>query len=416
MFALLDLLFKPLIRSGTLSVITASGQKKIYGDGTGAPQTIKIHNRSTVFRLVFNPNLAAGEAYMNGQITIEEGSLDGVIGLVFRNIGRKTMQYPLGRIMRVLDRIRRRFDQFNPANRSQRNVAHHYDLSDTLYDLFLDEDRQYSCAYIMSAEDTIEVAQAQKKRHLAAKLLLAPEQKILDIGSGWGGLGLYLAKQSGCDVTGLTLSKEQHRVSNLRAAAAGLAERVRFEFKDYRHAKGRFDRIISVGMFEHVGVNHFDAYFSKVADLLTEDGIALIHAIGRADGPGATNAWITKYIFPGGYCPALSEVIPAIEKAGLQVLDIEILRLHYAETLRLWRERFDQNKDRIRQIYDDRFCRMWEFYLVTSEMAFRYQGQMVFQIQLGKRVDAAPITRDYITAFEYENPPAPIVAPVKMLT
>ena len=413
MSALLDLLFRPLIKFGSLNVIDWRGRSHPYGDGTGSPITIKIHNRRTAFRLVFNPQLATGEAYMDGHFTIEQGDLAGLIALAFKNIGARTMSYPLSGITETLFKLKRRFDQFNPAARSQQNVAHHYDLSDTLYDLFLDDDRQYSCAYVMHADDTLEEAQAQKKRHLAAKLLLGPDQTILDIGSGWGGLGLYLAKISGADVTGLTLSKEQHRVSNLRSAEAGMAERVRFKFIDYRNETGHYDRIVSVGMFEHVGVNHFDAYFKKVAELLKEDGVALIHAIGRSDGPGATNPWVAKYIFPGGYCPALSEVLPSIERAGLHVLDIEILRLHYAETLRMWRERFEQHRARIRELYDERFCRMWEFYLVTSEMAFRYQGQMVFQIQLGKRVDAAPITRDYITAFESANPPAAIVAPVK---
>jgi len=234
----------------------------------------------------------------------------------------------------------------------------------------------------------------------------------LDIGSGWGGLGLYLGDISGADITGLTLSEHQYAVSNERAKKAGVADRVRFKLRDYRAEEGKYDRIVSVGMFEHVGVNHFDAFFEKISDVMADDGVALIHAIGRADGPGHTNPWIDKYIFPGGYCPALSEVIPAIEKAGLLVTDIEILRLHYAETLKKWRERFNANRDKIRILYDDRFCRMWEFYLITSELAFRYQGQMVFQIQLAKQSGTVPITRDYITTFENAHPPATVVAPV----
>ena len=291
-------------------------------------------------------------------------------------------------------------------------MAHHYDLSDALYDLFLDADRQYSCAYVMSPDDTLETAQAQKKRHIAAKLLMKPGHRVLDIGSGWGGLGLYLGDISGADITGLTLSEHQLAVSNDRAAKAGFADRIRFKLLDYRSEAGKYDRIVSVGMFEHVGVNHFNAFFQKIADALTDDGVALIHAIGRADGPGHTNPWIDKYIFPGGYCPALSEVIPAIEKAGLLITDIEILRLHYAETLKRWRERFDANREKIRALYDDRFCRMWEFYLSTSELAFRYQGQMVFQIQLAKKTGSVPITRDYIAEFEAAHPPASVVAPV----
>ena len=265
----------------------------------------------------------------------------------------------------------------------------------------------------MSDDDTIEDAQAQKKRHIAAKLLLKPGQKVLDIGSGWGGLGLYIAEISGADVTGLTLSREQHAVSNKRADDAGLAHRVRFKMQDYRFETGRYDRIVSVGMFEHVGVNHYDAYFQKLADALADDGVALLHSIGRPDGPGHTNPWISKYIFPGGYSPALSEVLPSIERAGLLVTDIEILRIHYAETLRMWRERFNANRDKIRALYDERFCRMWEFYLITSELAFRHQGQMVFQIQLSKRTEDVPITRDYITKFEADNPLAQVVAPVR---
>lgn len=292
-------------------------------------------------------------------------------------------------------------------------MAHHYDLSDTLYDLFLDADRQYSCAYVMDPSDSIEIAQAQKKRHLAAKLLLSPGQSLLDIGSGWGGLGLYLAEIGSGTVTGLTLSTEQLRVSQQRAAAAGMAGRVDFKLQDYRAEHGLYDRIISVGMFEHVGVTHYDEYFKTVARCLKDDGVALIHAIGRADGPGHTNPWIAKYIFPGGYCPSLSEVLPSIERAGLIVTDIEILRMHYAETLRLWRERFETNREKIRTLYDERFCRMWEFYLITSELSFRHQGQMVFQIQLAKQGNTVPITRDYITAFEKAHPLAPVVAPLK---
>ncbi len=410
--AILDPVLKRLIHNGNLRVVDWKNRLAVYGDGTGTPATIRVHDLATAWRLMFNPQLAVGEAFMEGQLTVEEGSLYDFLELCFKNIGLSPLRYPLSGITEQLRTWIRRVDQFNPASRSKANVAHHYDLSDTLYDLFLDADRQYSCAYVMSPDDTLETAQAQKKRHIAAKLLMKKGHRVLDIGSGWGGLGLYLGDISGADITGLTLSEHQYAVSNERAEKAGVADRVRFKLLDYRAEAGKYDRIVSVGMFEHVGVNHFDAFFEKISDALADDGVALIHAIGRADGPGHTNPWIDKYIFPGGYCPALSEVIPAIEKAGLLVTDIEILRLHYAETLKKWRERFNANRDKIRALYDDRFCRMWEFYLITSELAFRYQGQMVFQIQLAKQSGAVPITRDYITAFENAHPPATVVAPV----
>lgn len=410
--ALLDKLLKKTIRHGSLTVIDPKGYPTAYGDGSAPHIAVRIHTTQAALKILFDPQMAVGEAYMEGTLTVETGTIYDVVDLVFRNIGLTPLKYPLSGVTERLRTTFRRLAQFNPAGRSRKNVAHHYDLSDTLYDLFLDADRQYSCAYVMDPSDTIETAQAQKKRHLAAKLLLKPGQSILDIGSGWGGLGLYLAETGSGSVTGLTLSTEQLKVSQKRVAAAGLSDRVRFKLQDYRAEKGLYDRIISVGMFEHVGITHYDDYFKMVARCLKEDGVALIHAIGRPDGPGHTNPWITKYIFPGGYCPSLSEVIPAIERAGLIITDIEILRLHYAETLRLWRERFEQNRAKIRALYDERFCRMWEFYLMTSELSFRHQGQMVFQIQLAKRGDAVPITRDYITAFEQAHPLAPIIAPV----
>lgn len=341
---------------------------------------------------------------MEGRLTIEEGSLYGFLDLLFRSIGLKQLEYPLSGLTEKLRGLMRRIHQFNPAGRSRRNVARHYDLPDRLYDLFLDGDRQYSCGYFMTCDETLEKCQAQKKRHLAANLLLRPGDSVLDIGSGWGGLGLTLAREFGAKVSGLTLSTEQHLHSNLRAGRAGLADRVQFHLRDYRSEVGKYDRIVSVGMFEHVGVNHYGEFFRKISELLADDGVAVLHSIGRPDGPGHTNPWIARHIFPGGYSPALSEVLQAIEKAGLLVTDIEILRMHYAETLRLWRGRFEERRNEIRDLCDERFCRMWEFYLVTSELSFRHQGMMVFQIQLAKRPDAVPITRDYITRFESEHP------------
>mgnify|MGYP003329809451 FL=1 len=398
--AVFDALLKHTIRQGNLRVIDPWGGSATYGDGSGVAVAIRVHDLKTVLKLLFDPQLAVGEAYMDEKLTVESGTIYDLIDLAFRNLGLKPLTYPLSGLTERLRTALRRVAQFNPASRARSNVAHHYDLSDTLYDLFLDADRQYSCAYVMDPSDTIETAQAQKKRHLAAKLLLEPGQKILDIGSGWGGLGLYLATIAKGDVTGLTLSSEQHRVSNQRAKDAGLSERVRFALQDYRAEQGLYDRIISVGMFEHVGITHFDDYFQMIARCLKEDGVALIHAIGRADGPGHTNPWIAKYIFPGGYSPALSEVIPAIERAGLIITDIEILRMHYAETLRLWRERFEANRAKIRALYDERFCRMWEFYLASSEACFTLGQSVNFQFQLTKRVGVVPITRDYIAERE----------------
>lgn len=400
MAAPLDPILRSLIQKGNLTVIDPQGAAMLYGDGSGTPITIRIHDRATLWRLLFDPQLEAGDAYMDGRLTVEQGTLYDFLELLFRSLGLKSLSYPLRGVMESVRRLLRRVDQFNPVSRSHHNVAHHYDLSGMLYDQFLDEDRQYSCGYFRTDEDSLEVAQEQKKRHIAAKLLLRPGQRILDIGSGWGGLALFLAKGFEVDVTGLTLSKEQYALSSERIIKEALEDRVRFKMLDYRHEEGRYDRIVSVGMFEHVGVGHYDEFFKKMADLLTEDGVALLHAIGRPEGPGYTNPWIAKYIFPGGYSPALSEVLPAIERAGLLVTDIEILRFHYAETLRHWRARFQQNRETIRKLYDERFCRMWEFYLIGSELSFRHQGQMVFQIQLSKCPETLPITRDYMAECE----------------
>ncbi|MBC8037824.1 MAG: class I SAM-dependent methyltransferase, partial [Rhizobiales bacterium] len=285
---------------------------------------------------------------------------------------------------------------YNPVGKAKANVAHHYDLSGQLYDLFLDRDRQYSCAYFETPGASLEEAQLAKKRHLAAKLDIKPGMKVLDIGSGWGGLGLYLAEICGANVTGVTLSEEQHKLSNERAAQRGVDDRAQFRLLDYRNLDEKFDRIVSVGMFEHVGVVHYKEFFGRCRALLKDDGIATLHSINRSDGPGATSAWIKKYIFPGGYIPALSEVIPHLEQQGLYITDIEILRLHYAETLRHWGIRFAGNRERAREIYDERFCRMWEFYLAASEATFRYAGLNNFQIQFCKNQHALPLTRDYI--------------------
>jgi cyclopropane-fatty-acyl-phospholipid synthase len=369
----------------------------VYGDGFPPHCTVRLHARHLDYTLALNPELSIAEAYMNGLLTIEEGTLYDGLGIAARNF----RHFERMRWFSLVSSVMRRLKQYNPIDRARRNVAHHYDLSGQLYDLFLDSDRQYSCAYFTSPDDSLETAQENKKRHIAAKLLLdRPGLSILDIGSGWGGLGLYLAKEVGADVTGVTLSVEQHKVSEARAAAAGLADRARFHLRDYREVAGQYDRIVSVGMFEHVGVDHYDTFFKRCAELLDADGVMLLHSIGRSEGPGITNPWIAKYIFPGGYVPALSEVLPAIERAGLLVCDIEILRLHYAETLKAWRERFMARREEAVQLYDEHFARMWEFYLASSEMAFRKQNTMNFQIQITKRQGIVPITRDYISQAE----------------
>ncbi|HYZ25506.1 MAG TPA: cyclopropane-fatty-acyl-phospholipid synthase family protein [Geminicoccaceae bacterium] len=390
---------KRVIVEGDLTIVDADGRRHRLGDGRGSRAVIRLHDKSLHRRLAINPYLYIGEAFMEGSLTIEQGSLYDFLDICAANEWRVS-SHPLSRAVAAFERLLRRLHQYNPAPRARANVAHHYDLSDSLYDLFLDGDRQYSCAYFTDDHEDLERAQQDKKRHLAAKLLLKPGHRILDIGSGWGGLGLYLAEAGAGEVVGVTLSKEQLKVSRERARRAGLSDRVRFELCDYRAVEGKFDRIVSVGMFEHVGVRHYPEFFGALRKLLADDGVALLHSIGRADGLGATNAFIRKYIFPGGYSPALSEVLPVVERLGLWVTDIEILRLHYAKTLRLWRKRFAANRARIAKLYDERFCRMWEFYLVGSELTFRRMGHMVFQLQLAKHQDAVPLTRDYVTDWE----------------
>lgn len=409
MTPLLTGLMRRMIREGHLKVVSAGGRVADIGDAGVPPVTIRLHDRRVAWDLVRNPQLKLGEAYMDGRLTVEQGDIADLLDLLTRNLGTGFGGGYLGWLARARFVIRRLM-QFNGRHRSRRNVAHHYDLSGDLYRLFLDADRQYSCAFFERPDDTLETAQQNKKRRIAAKLALKPGMRVLDIGSGWGGLGLYLAGAHGAQVQGITLSREQLEVARARAAGAGLASRVHFSLEDYRETRGRFDRIVSVGMFEHVGVGNYDAYFRKIAALLPDDGVALVHSIGRSDGPGVTNPWIARYIFPGGYSPALSEVLPSVERAGLIVTDIEILRQHYAQTLKEWRRRFLENRDAARALYDERFCRMWEFYLAGAEMAFRWQGHVVFQLQVARRVDALPLTRDYMTPRPTPLPQARIAA------
>ena len=397
-------LMRQLVRRGELTLIDAHGGVHKAGDpATGPTVTIRLRDAALHFSLFFNPRLRLGEAYMDGLLTVENGRAYDLLDLIARNLGDGTVGW-LDRWKIGAGMLWRRFRQANGLPQSRRNVVHHYDLSGELYDLFLDADRQYSCAYFLDPKMDLETAQQAKKRHIAAKLLLRPGDSVLDIGSGWGGLAAYLSEVGAGRVTGITLSQEQLDHARQMVKKQGIDSKVDFDLRDYRQQTGRFDRIVSVGMFEHVGVPNYGTFFRKVADLLADDGVALIHTIAHRDPPFPTNAWIQKYIFPGGYTPALSEVLPAIEAAGLWVTDVEILRLHYAETLRHWRRRFLANWDRAARLYDERFCRMWEFYLAGCEAAFRHQGQMVAQIQIAKSVDAVPLDRGYIAAWERAHP------------
>jgi cyclopropane-fatty-acyl-phospholipid synthase len=401
MYAFLDRALKTVMVKGTLRVTDPQGKIIDYGDGTGEPVNLHIKSPLAAAKIAADADLWLGECYMDGSLDVSGGTtIYDALALLLDNAQAHRMP-KAAKAAYAVRKALKRMDQYNPVGKAKNNVAHHYDLSGALYDLFLDRDRQYSCAYFEGDDASLEEAQLAKKRHLAAKLGIKPGMKVLDIGSGWGGLGLYMAEICGAEVTGVTLSEEQHKLSNDRAIQRGVADRVRFLLKDYRHLETKFDRIVSVGMFEHVGVGHFREFFSKVSGLLKDDGIAVLHSINRSDGPGATSAWIKKYIFPGGYIPALSEVLPHIEKTGLYVTDIEILRLHYAKTLREWTMRFIDHRTRAKDLYDERFCRMWEFYLAASECAFRFAGMNNFQIQFVKNQHVLPLTRNYM--FEEEE-------------
>ncbi len=399
--SIIDAMLRRWIRHGQLSLIFPDGSLRTYGDGGGAQVRARITSRKWLRRLLLDADRWLGEAYMDGGLIMEQGSIADFMTLLMHNV--RQADYPFA--LRWVDALRRRLFHLRNRNsrlRARRNVAHHYDLDGRLYDLFLDSDRQYSCAYFDSPDCGLEEAQLAKKRHLAAKLYVKPGMRILDIGCGWGGLALYLAQvHDDVHVVGITLSTEQHAHATARAERLGLADRVEFRLQDYRDISERFDRIVSVGMFEHVGVPHYPAFFRKVRDLLTDDGVAVLHSINRADGPGVTSRWIDRYIFPGGYIPAMSEVIPVIEKTGLIVSDVEILRRHYADTLKHWRERFMARSLRAAELYDDRFVRMWEFYLAASEAMFRSGLMNNFQIQMVKHNEALPLTRDYM--FEEER-------------
>ena len=399
---LLSMIMRRVIRQGHLVIVSANGVTHRFGERDKPPITIKLHDKRVATEIALHPQLKFGEAFMDGRFTIENGArIADLLDLLQSNLGLGIGGGHIAWLAKATNVMTRAFKR-NSHRASKSNVAHHYDLSGKLYDLFLDSDKQYSCAFYETPDDTLETAQTNKKKRIAVKLALAPGMRVLDIGSGWGGMALHLAQSMDADVTGITLSEEQLKIANERVRNTPLEDNVRFRLEDYRNTNEKFDRVVSVGMFEHVGLAHYQTYFDRIAALLDDDGVALVHTIGRADGPGGTNPWIEKYIFPGGYVPALSEVLPAIERSGLFLTDVEILRLHYAYTLAEWRRRFVANWDRAARVYDERFCRMWEFFLAGSEMAFRHQGQVVFQLQLSKRVDTLPLTRNYMTP-SYEN-------------
>jgi cyclopropane-fatty-acyl-phospholipid synthase len=393
--AMLDAWLSRQIRRGDLTLTLPGQPPRQYGDGGSPHVELTVTDPGFARRACLAPDLAVGEAYMDGTLTVAGDDLRGLFTLAMANraIADPVLwQRPMAALRTAVRHVR----QWNPAGRSRANVAHHYDLSAQLYDLFLDADRQYSCAYFERPDMTLDEAQAAKKAHIGKKLMLEPDMRVLDIGCGWGGLAITLARDWGARVTGITLSEEQHRLATDRVQAAGLSDRVEIRLRDYRAMTGTFDRVVSVGMFEHVGLPQYATYFRTIRDRLAPDGVALVHTIGRTARPQATSAWLEKYIFPGGYVPSLSDVVPHVEGAGLVTADIEVWRLHYAETLRHWHDRFTAREAEARTLYDDRFCRMWRYYLLACEMAFRLQDQGVFQIQLARRLDTVPLTRDYL--------------------
>jgi cyclopropane-fatty-acyl-phospholipid synthase len=397
---LFDRLFKRFMQEGELVVIDPAGGKRRYGrpSATRAPVRIRLADNATARAIALNPALGAGEAFMDGRLVMEEGDIFALLDLVTHNL-RWERDNPVRFALWRQARLAAWWDGINFERRSKRNVAHHYDLDDRLYDLFLDPHRQYSCAYWAPGITSLEAAQEAKLAHIAAKLDLKPGSQVLDIGCGWGGLARYLHKVSGAQVTGITLSEEQLKYARAEAVRQGLTV-ADYQLIDYRQMTGQFDRVVSVGMFEHVGLPHYQPFFDTVERLLATDGVALLHTIARADGPGATDPWTAKYIFPGGYSPALSQIVPAVEGAWLWITDIEVLRLHYAYTLKAWYDRCAVQEDAITALYDARFYRMWMFYLAAAWCAFANDGHMNVQVQMTKRRDALPLSRDYMRDVE----------------
>ena len=387
---------RKLIKIDGFEFVDANNRSHIIGKPKKEkPIRLKILDKSLHWKLLINPDLYLGEGYMDGSIVIENGTLTEFLDIALKNVGRE----PTNSITNVIGRFRRVYKyltNFNLIGKSKENVAHHYDISEKFYDLFLDEKRQYSCAYFKNEDDTLEIAQNNKIDHIIKKLNLKPNQKVLDIGCGWGTLAIDIAKKTQCEVVGITLSENQLKYAKQKAKEMNLENQVDFRLADYRQINEKFDRVVSVGMFEHVGRNFYKKYFNKVFDFLNEDGVALIHTIGSVSPPRAPQPWITKYIFPGGYTPSLSEISLPIEKSGLILSDIEVLRTHYQHTLRNWKNRFMSKKDKVLEMFDEKFFRMWEFYLVGCEMAFKWGDQVVFQLQLTKKLNSTPITRDYI--------------------
>jgi cyclopropane-fatty-acyl-phospholipid synthase len=392
----------PIVRTGSLTLIAPSGERLTFGDGSGAPVVARVHDERALWAMLLDPDLRTGELYADGRLTLERGDVLDFLSLVLRHGD----EAPPGPVVRAIDRLRtatQLWRQRNDPGLARRHVAHHYDLGDALYALFLDPDWQYSCAYFEHPGQSLADAQLAKKRHIAAKLRLEPAHRVLDIGCGWGGLALYLAQTAGvAEVLGVTLSDTQIDRARRRAGALGLSERVRFDLLDYRAVTGQFDRIVSVGMFEHVGLGNYETFFETCRERLSDDGVMLLHTIGCSDEPSVTNPWITRYIFPGGHLPSLSDISRAVERSGLVVTDIEVLRLHYAETLKAWRANFHARWAEAAALFDERFCRMWDYYLAMSEAAFRFEKVVVFQLQIARRQEAAPLTRDYIGLAEAE--------------
>jgi cyclopropane-fatty-acyl-phospholipid synthase len=398
----LSSLMKKFVTTGTLNVIDADGMKHVFAGKEGPEVTIRLHDKSLYRKLTFSPEMTTGEAYMDGTLTFENGSTLKDFLHFFKMNGEGLGSHPLQKVLRSFSKTFRRFQQSNKKGQVQKHVAHHYDLGNEFFKLFLDEQMVYTCAYFRNDDETLEQAQRNKLRLAVTKLDLKPGHKVLDIGCGWGDLALYMASIADVKVVGVTLSVEQQKLATERAKKAGLDDRVEFRLQDYRDVDEKFDRIISIGMFEQVGIQHFDEFFKQLNHLMPDDGITLLHSIGHMSPPGTTSPWFRKYIFPNGYSPSLSEVYEALERNNLWVLDMENLRLHYSKTLIHWHERFVANRHKVVEMYDERFARMWEFYLQSAEMVFSTGPNFVFHMQLSRKRDATPITRDYMVDAQRE--------------